>query len=306
MNITIAGIGAVGGYFGGLLAKHFEGNENVSINFIARGEHLKEIQNHGLKILKGENEIIARPALATDKPSEIGISDFVIVATKSYDLESMIEQMRPCIDQHTIILPLLNGVDSRERIKKLLPNNIVLDGCVYIVSRLKQAGIIENIGNIETLYFGLDNVMTDKLVLLERLFKEANVQATLSQNISTILWEKFIFISPTATATSYFDNTIGELIADPSKIETVTALIEEVKQIAKAKQIVIPYDITEKSLNKLSGMPFAATSSMHSDFQKNKPNTELESLTGYVVNEAKRYHLVMPTYESMYAELKSR
>jgi len=305
-KIIVAGIGGVGGYFGGLLAKHFYDKENVEIIFFARGRHLKEIQNNGLKVIKGDSEFIAKPTLATDNPFEIGIADFIIVATKNYDLETIIQQLRSCINQDTIILPLVNGVDSKERIKNILPDNIVLEGCVYIVSRLKQVGVIENNGNIQTLYFGLDNFVNDRLLLLENLFKEANIEASLSKNISTIIWEKFIFISPTATATSYFDKCIGELIADNEKLTTTATLIEEVKQIAKAKQIVISEDITEKTLNKLKALPFETTSSMHSDFQNNKPTNELKSLTGYVVSEGRKYNLETPIYIKTYAELKKK
>lgn len=305
-KIIIAGIGGVGGYFGGLLANHFHLNKNVEINFFARGENLREIKKRGLKVIKGNSEFIAKPTLATDNPTEIGTADFIILATKSYDLDTIVQQLHPCINQDTIILPLLNGVDSRERIKQILPNTIVLDGCVYIVSRLKEVGVIENSGNIQTLYFGLDNFENDRLFLLENLFKEANIEASLSKNISTIIWEKFIFISPTATATSYYDKCIGELIADKEKIETTTSLIEEVKQIAKAKQIYVSDDLTEKTLNKLKALPFATTSSMHSDFQMNKPTNELESLTRYVINEGRKYNLATPTYIKAYEKLKMK
>lgn len=305
-KIIVAGIGGVGGYFGGLLAKHFYDNANVEINFFARGKHLKEIQDNGLKVIKGDNEFVARPTIATDNPTEIGVADFIIIATKSYDLETIIQQLRPCINRDTVILPLLNGVDGKERIKKIFPDNIVLDGCAYIVSRLKHAGVIENSGNIQTLYFGLDNFVNDRLLLLENLLKEANVEASLSNNISTIIWEKFIFISPIATATSCFDKCIGELIADHEKLTTTTSLIEEVKQIAKVKRIVISDDITEKTLNKLKALPFETTTSMHFDFQKNNPNNELKSLTGYVVSEGQKNNLEIPTYIRMHAELNKK
>ncbi len=305
-NIIIAGIGGVGGYFGGMLAKHFYGNDDIAINFVARGEHLAAMQQNGLKVRRGTTEFIAWPALATSNPSEIGIADFIIVTTKSYDLEAMIQQLQPCIGQDTIILPLLNGVDSRERIKKMLPGTLVLDGCAYIVSRLKQAGIVENSGNIQTLYFGLDHFENDRLRLLERLLKEATIEATLSNTISTILWEKFIFISPTATATSCFDKCIGEVVADTAILKTVHSLIEEVKQVAMAKGVIVSEDITEKSLNKLKSMPFEATSSMHSDFKNNTLNTELESLTGYVIHEAQKYHIDTPAYTAAYTELKKK
>lgn len=303
-KIIIAGIGGVGGYFGGMLAKHYYGHKNVEVNFIARGEHLKKIQTEGLKIIKGNDELFCKPTLATNNPSEIGIADFIIICTKSYDLETIIQQLQPCINNNTIILPLLNGVDSKEKIKKILPHNLILDGCVYIVSRLKQSGIIENSGNIQTLYFGLDNYKNEKMLLLEKLFKEANIEATLSEDISKIIWEKFIFISPTATATSYFNQCIGDILCNKGYLEILSYLIEEVKQVAKAKQILLAEDVTEKTLNKLKSLPYETTSSMHSDFKSKKPGTELESLTGFVIAEGRKHLIDTPTYLKAYEALK--
>lgn len=305
-KILIAGIGGVGGYFGGLMAKQFYNNDTVDIYFLARGKHLEEIQTNGLKIVKDNNELICKPDLATDKPSEIGYVDFIILCTKSYDLESTIQKLQICITYETIILPLLNGVDNRERIKKILPNNLVLDGCVYIVSRLTQAGRVENYGKTEKLYFGLDNFENEKLIQLEQLFKLSNIDATLSKNISTIIWEKFIFISPTATATSYYDSTAGAILSPPEKLNTFNKLIEEVSLIAKAKKITINKNIIDKTLNTMKSLPLETTSSMHFDFQNKKPHTELNSLTAYVVNEGKKYNIMTPTYDRLFKELKKK
>lgn len=305
-KIIIAGIGGVGGYFGGLLAKRFRDEEKVEVNFVARGHHLDEIKKNGLKVIKGKNEFIAKPNIITNNPTEIGIADLIIICTKSCDLENIIEQLRPCVHKETIILPLLNGVDNKEKIKTIFPNTIILDGCVYIVSRLKQAGIIENSGNIQTLYFGLDNFTSDKLLLFENIFREANIEVTLSQNISTIIWEKFIFVSPTATATTYYDQCIGNVISDIESFETTMALIEEVKQIATANTIKVSENITEKTLNKLKALPFETTSSMHTDFKNKKSNNELQSLTGYVVSEGQKNNIATPTYSKLYEELKKK
>jgi 2-dehydropantoate 2-reductase len=305
-KLVIAGIGGVGGYFGGLLAKHFYNSEKAEIYFVARGEHLKKVQTAGLKVIKGTDTFVAKPKLATDNPQDIGIADVIIICTKSYDLEATVKQLIPCINKETIILPLLNGVDSRERIKKMLPGNMVLDGCVYIVSRLKQAGVIENQGTIQKLYFGLDGVTNEKLEQLENLFREATIEASASQYISTIIWEKFIFISPTATATSYFDNSIGEILADAEKLNLLKALIEEIKEVAHAKRIPFAEDITEKTLHRLKSLPFETTSSMHTDFLNHKPVTELQSLTGYVLEQGKKNKLSIPAYDKTYAKLKNK
>jgi 2-dehydropantoate 2-reductase len=305
-SITVAGIGGVGGYFGGLLAKHFHQSKEVEINFIARGEHLKEIQSSGLTVVKAGQHFIAKPHRATDNVQEIGHTNYLIICTKSYDLETILHQLEPCINSDTIILPLLNGVDSRERILNIYPNNTVLNGCAYIVARLIELGKVENLGNIQSLYFGIDGLKNEKLEHLEYLFKQAGIEATLTSDISSILWEKYVFISPTATATSYFNNSIGELLADENKLSKIKLLIEEVKQIADAKGIYLASDISDRTLNKLKSLPYEATSSMHSDFRNKKVNTELNALTAFVLNEAEKYNLELPTYKLMYTELINR
>lgn len=305
-KIIIAGIGAVGGYFGGLLAKHFYKSDQVAVSFLARGENLKVIKSTGLKVIKGATEFIARPDFVTDQAAEMGFADFILISTKSYDLEAMIGQLQPCINRDTIILPLLNGVDSKEKIKALLPDNRVLDGCVYIVSRLTKPGVIENKGNIQKLFFGLQHMMDDRLQLLEKLMKEAGVEATLSDNISRVIWEKFIFISSTASTTSYFNVPFGAMMADAEKFDTLKSLIEEIKALAKAKHITVAEDITEKTLNIAKALPYETTSSMHTDLLNHKSVTELESLTGYVVKEAQKYKVPVPEYTRVYKGLKEK
>ena len=54
------GVGGVGGYFGGKLARHYINNKNVDITFFARGKHLKEIQNNGVKIITDQGNFIAK------------------------------------------------------------------------------------------------------------------------------------------------------------------------------------------------------------------------------------------------------
>lgn len=305
-KIIVAGIGGVGGYFGGVLARHFQGSSQVEINFIARGPHLTAIREQGLKVIKGEDVFIARPSLVTDHPAEAGIADFLVICTKSYDLKEVIQQLKPCIDQNTIILPLLNGVDNQARIKKMLPGHIIADGCVYIVSRLKDAGVVENSGNMQALYFGADNAANERLQRLEAICKQAGIDVTLSNHIKQVIWEKYIFVSPLATATSYFNTNIGTLHADPEKSEMLRALVEEVVQVGRALSIPLPEHIAATTIRKMKTLPFGTTSSMHADFQQHKPYNELETLTGFVVAEGQGRHIATPAYSMMYEALKAR
>lgn len=303
-KIIIAGIGGVGGYFGGLLAKGFQNNPTVEINFLARGENLKAIQANGLTLVRGIEQWIVKPKTATDDSTTLGKADVIILCTKNYDLEATVLQLKTCITDSTIIIPLLNGVNSREVIKKCYPNNLVTEGCVYIISRLTAPGKVENTGSTENLFFGLDQKSDERLVHLESLFKQAGIHATLSNNILKIIWEKFIFISATATSTSFYNQGMGAILENPEKKNHLLQLVKEGAQLAKAKQIPVAENIEEITLSKLYAMPASATSSMHADFVNQKPDTELESLTGYMVHESEKLGLQTPVFKEMYQGLK--
>ncbi len=303
-RIIVVGIGGVGGYFGGLLAKEYSNSTEVEIIFIARGEHLKKIKSDGLKIIKGDTEFTVHPFLATDNFAEAGPADYIIICTKNYDLEETIEQLKPCLQNDTIIIPLLNGVDSGQRIKAILPDVTVSEGCAYIVSHIKSPGVIENLGNMQKIFFGLDNTSDERFLMLEKIMQKAGIDATFSKEISTIVWTKFIFISAIASATSYYDKTVGE-VAEKHE-DVLFNLIEEVKQIALTKNIPIDKDITAKVLHRLKNVPFNNTTSMQRDFKSNKPHTELESLTNYVIKTGQALNIPTPTYQKLFEELKNK
>lgn len=303
VKIIIAGIGGVGGYFGGLLAKQFYQSDEVEIYFLARGEHLKQIQKNGLKVIKGDTQFIAKPKLATDNANEIGIVDYIILCTKSYDLEKTVEQLKPCIDENTSLLPLLNGVDSAEKIKTILPNSTVFNGCVYIVALLQEAGVIANVGNIQKLFFGIDNTESNQLTLLSSIFKKATIETTLTKDISSISWEKFYLVGANSTATSFYKNTVGEILANNTKKEFLISLLNEINQIALANGISFEKDMVSVTLEKLNSFPYEATSSMQRDFQKANPQTELETITGYIVRLGKQLNIETPSFKIAYEEL---
>lgn len=303
-RIVIVGIGGVGGYFGGLLSKKYSSANDVEVVFVARGEHLNEIQKKGLTVINGNESFITQPFLATDDYGKIGLADYVIICSKSYDLTQTIEKLKPLINRKTVLLPLLNGVSASDQILETLPHANVLKGCAFIVSKIKSPGIIENSGNIQKLSFGMDGPLSDAVLQLKNLMFDAGIDVTVSDKISTAIWEKFIFISPTATSTSYFDNTIGKVLEE--NLQTVMKLIEEVKNLALAKGVSISGDISDKTLNTMKSMPYEVTSSMHRDYLNQKPQTEVEALTGYIVREAEKLGMATPTYHKLYEGLLKR
>lgn len=302
-RIIIAGIGAVGGFYGGKLAAHYAQSPGADILFLARGENEKAIKKNGLKLETTQGEQLAIPAAISSNPAALGVADLIILCTKSYDLAQSIEQLKPCITPETVLLPLLNGVDTRDRILDLLPENEVWEGCVFIVSRLAKPGLIRETGNISKLLFGNpQGDTTQKLAQAEKLFKQAGIDAHRSEDILKGIWKKYSFISPVATLTAYLDASIGSILYSPDNLELLNSLLKELKAVAEAKGIQLDADIIQQNLKLMASVPENSTSSMHSDYLVGKP-TEVESLTGYVVKLGQKLQVPTPVYAMMYKAL---
>ncbi|MDI6051124.1 2-dehydropantoate 2-reductase [Flavobacterium sp. XS2P24] len=301
-RIGILGLGGVGGYFGGLLAKAYFESDAIEIVFIARGETQKAIVQNGLKIIADTKELIVFPSLVSNNPDEIGKLDYLICATKTYDIETSFESIKNCIIKNTIILPLYNGVDATERIQILFPENTVLQGCVYIVSMIESPGIIKKIGLYEKLFFGSKNAPVSKLNELQSIFENANIESYLVENIEETVWEKFIFISALASATSYLNQNIGGILNYPENKAVYSSLLNEITAVAFAKGLALPNDIVAQTIIKLEKTPKDATSSMHRDLLAGR-NTEVVSLTEYVVKEGLKYGVTTPIYKKILEKL---
>lgn len=295
-RIGILGLGGVGGYFGGLLAKAYAESDKIEIIFIARGETQKVISQSGLKILNDEEEIIAIPSIVSDNPEIIGKLDYLICATKTYDIEESLLAINKCITKNTLILPLYNGVDASERISTLFPDSEVLQGCVYIVSMIDSPGVIKKTGPYEKLIFGSRTASIYKLNALQAIFKKAAIDSQLVDSIEETVWEKFIFISALASATSFLDQNIGEIMENESSRKFYVSLLDEITMIAAIKGLELPKDIIMQTILKLEKMPHTATSSMHRDVLAGR-KFELASLTEFVVNEGVKYEMETPNYQ---------
>ncbi|WP_075558148.1 ketopantoate reductase family protein [Parabacteroides timonensis] len=299
-KIAISGIGAVGGYYGGSLAAYYENSDEVDVFFIARGENLKAIRENGLQIKKSYRRITARPTLATDNPAEIGPVDYLLCCTKSYDLEDNIRHLSPVIGPDTVVVPLLNGADITERIQQLLPDNPVWKGCVYIGARLVAPGQVEKFTLKDRLFFGDNEGDRAKQEEFRSLLHRARILVTNPADIDVEIWKKFFMISTAATITSYFNEPINDVIEKHN--DFFITLGYELKSIAEAKGIELPDDIVFTSIQSQKMMPNGSTTSMHSDFRRGG-STEIETLTGYVVREAEKAGLRVPTYQFMYKGL---
>lgn len=301
-HIVISGLGGVGGYYGAMLNEYVQKEgKGREVHFIARGESLKLIRERGLHLTTPTRELYTHPTSVVEKPNELEHADIIIIATKSYDLEENINQLKPIIKEGTILLPLLNGANISKQISAIIPEATVWEGCTYISARKPRAGEVLLENDRESLFFGsLDKERSNTEREFLNLCIEAGINAYNPDNIAEVIRKKFIMISATATGTSYFDTCVGEALSKHP--EEMRALIEEVCHLSIAEGFDLGEDIVESSIKRQHIMPAESTSSMHVDFM-NGARTELENLTGYVVRRCKELSIPCPTYQKMYEVL---
>ena len=304
-KIVIVGTGGVGGFIGGKLASYYLGSPFVEVDFLSRGEALKRIIRSGLQVDAQQGSFTAFPNMATNRAESIGEADFLLLCTKAYDVDQVIEQIRPMVGPRTVILPFLNGVDSTEKLRRAWPDRAVWDGCVYIVAYMVEPGHIVERTNGYRYFFGSRDDKDARLSELERLFSDASIQATHQADIERRVWDKLAFISTVATATSYTDKTYGEVLSDALMRADFDGLLSEFCAVAQARGVQLSEGIGQKIVAQMERIPADTTTSMQRDFRAGRP-TELESLTGYVVREAHRLGVATPIYDRMYAALLER
>ena len=303
MRIGIIGIGGVGGYFGGKLAIEYEGSDQHEIIFIARGEHLKAIQEKGLQLLTQEGDYVARPALATDNPTEAGVFDLVFFCTKSYSLENSAREFSSCIDKNTVVIPLLNGVNSAERLRAVLPQATIISGSVYIISHIEKPGVIHQEDGACILTFGTDDESAKKYQYILDILLQAKINAILTDKISEVLWTKYLLMCPLASLMSATNKTYGAIWADSSLRKKARDMMLEVVAVAKARHVFLPENVVDKLMEMVAGFGHNSKTSMQLDREKGR-ETEIDALTAYLCKAGKETRIPTPLHDEIYFQLK--
>jgi 2-dehydropantoate 2-reductase len=304
MRIGMVGIGGVGGYFGGKLAKVFEKSSEHEIIFIARGEHLKAIQKNGLQLFTREGDYIARPKIATESPAEAGILDLAFFCTKSYSLENTAREFTACFNKNTVVIPLLNGVNSAERLRAILPHTSVISGSVYIISHIEKPGVINQEGGACRLTLGADDSESAKKYsyILDVLL-QAKINAVLTDKISEVLWTKYLLMCPIGSLTSATGKTYGGIWEDLVLRKKARNMMLEIVAVAKAHHVKLTEEAVDKAMEMVAGFGYNSKTSMQLD-RENGRQTEIDALTAYLCKAGKESGIPTPLHDEIYGQLK--
>ena len=296
-RVVVVGAGAVGGFFGGLLARAGE-----DVTFIARGTTLEALRTQGLLIRSRElGEFTVRPA-ATDDAASLGRADLVLFCVKTYDFDAAAERVRPLIGPDTTVLPLLNGIDATERLERVLGHDGVLVGVTYVRANRSAPSTVEHVASRQIIVGEPRGGQSERAEAVADLLRGAEIAAEAHADALVPMWVKFVAICGMAL-TALCRLPVGPILADPESRALMLDTFGEVAAVGRARGVSVPADVIERVLTVLAGYPPSARSSTADDLETGQ-RLELESLNGTVVRLGHELGVPTPVNRVIYAALK--
>ena len=298
MRIAIMGAGGVGGYFGARLQQ--AGHE---VAFIARGRHLEALQRKGLALKSplGDAQLAVK---AVEDPAQAGTADVVLFAVKLWDTEGAGERIRPLLAAGGVAIPFQNGVESIERLGKILGAGSVMGGSAYIATRIAEPGVIAHTGNFARIIFG--TVQPSQRPMAERFLAaclEAGIEANLADDIVRVNWEKFVFLVGISGACSVARKAIDVVRADPDLRWLLECAMRETWQLGRKRGVALPDDFVDKQMAQADSFPAGMRPSPLHDLEAGG-RLEAPWLCGAVARMAREAGLDAPVNRAIYAALK--
>jgi 2-dehydropantoate 2-reductase len=295
-RVAVVGAGAVGGYFGGLLAR-----AGAPVTMIGRPAFVDAIKKNGLFLdtLQFQEKVYVE---ASSKIDAVRGAEIVLFCVKTTDNAGTARAIAPLLSKGALVLSMQNGVDNVEQIRAAAPID-ALPSVVYVAASVPEPGRVKHAGRGD-LVVGPPNEKTERIAAL---FSRANVPCRISENIKGELWTKLIWNCALNAVSALGHAKYGQIAASSDAWKVVETAVYEVLAVARAANIHPPGLEDPKAalagaLNIATQMA-EALSSTAQDMNRGKA-TEIESLNGYVSRRGAELGVPTPVNHALYALVK--
>lgn len=303
MKIGVMGAGAVGGYFGGLLAK-----SGVDVRFLVRPARAAQLKKEGFAVRSVHGDFSIDPVVTTSI-ADMEDVDVLLLAVKNYHLSDALPDLIALTQKGVVLLPLLNGVKHMDLLKSVIDPGHLLGGSCYIEVTLDGRGHIVQTSDIRDLVFGplkealsVRKDLPDLLMRLQDVFTNAGLPGLLHQEIMREMWKKYVFLCAFSGVTASTRAPIGVTASTPATRRLYQGLVEELLAVAKARDIGLAEHMADVMMKRLEQIDPAMTSSLHRDLEKGLP-LEIDSLQGALIEMASESGISTPWHQGVYAVL---
>ncbi|HEY2383365.1 MAG TPA: 2-dehydropantoate 2-reductase [Terriglobia bacterium] len=292
-RVAFVGAGAVGCYFGGMLAR-----AGVSVTLIGRANHIEAIRRDGLFLERADfQEYI--PVAASTEIDAIREAGIVFLCVKTTDTETAAAAMASHLAAGALVVSFQNGVDNVERMQRAA-GIAALPAVVYVACAMSGPGRLKHNGRGDIVIGG----PSSDSERIARLFESARIPCRISRNIDRELWTKLVMNCAYNAISALTHARYRFLTADPAMRDVMKELIREVVAVGIAAGVVLPaVEELAAAAFKLGETMATATSSTEQDITRGRL-TEIDSLNGYVARRGKELGISTPVNSTVYALVK--
>ena len=295
-KIAVVGAGAVGGYFGGMLAR-----AGAPVTFIARPAVVEAVRKNGLFLDAVQFQERVKVEASAEMEAVRG-AELVLFCVKTVDTATTAREMAPFLSTGAVVLSLQNGVDNAEQIRAASGIE-ALPAAVYVAASVPAPGHIKHVGRGD-LVLGPDNEKTRRVAAI---FGRAQVPCRISDNLTGELWTKLVWNCALNALSALGHATYGEIIASADARRLVETTVYEVLAVAKAAGIQ-PAGLEDPKAAlagafKVAEQMSATRSSTAQDMARGK-RTEIDSLNGYIARRAAELGVAAPVNHALFTLVK--
>jgi len=295
-KVAVVGAGAVGGYFGGMLAR-----AGVPVTLIARPAFVDAVNLSGLFLDSIHFQETVRPQASADLSAVRG-ADLVLFCVKTTDTTATAKQLAAFLASNAVVVSLQNGVNNAEEIRAASGID-ALSAVVYVAASVPVPGRIRHLGRGDLVLSTKD----PRAAKIAELFNCAKVPCRLSDNIEGELWTKLIWNCALNAISGLGNVTYGEIVASADAKEVVEAVVYETLAVARAKGIHPPGLEDPRAAVagsfKIAEQMSGTRSSTAQDMARSK-RTEIDALNGYVARLGKQLGVPVPVNHTLYTLVK--
>lgn len=300
-RVAVMGAGAVGTYFGALLAR-----AGVSVHLIGRAPHVSAVAHSGLRVESVRGDWTQRIAGGTDAAAA-SQSELVLVCVKSLDTEAAARELAPHLRPDAVVLSLQNGVDNAERLARLLPVP-VLPALVYVAAALPAPGHLLHTGRGDLVIGvprGETRVSPEQVARLAAMFESADVPCRVSEDIERELWTKLVINCAYNAISALGQSDYGRMVASPAVVALMHAATLEAVAVARASGVCLDEDALIASVDALAPAMPRQTSSTAQDIARGRVS-EIDVLNGYVVRRGEAQGVAVPVNRTLWTLVRLR
>jgi 2-dehydropantoate 2-reductase len=291
-KISVVGAGAVGGYFGGMLAR-----AGAPVVFIGRPAFVDAVKRDGLLLdtvqFQEKVKVVASTELSAARDAEI-----VLFCVKTTDTARTARELAPLLAKQALVVSMQNGVDNAEQIHAASGLH-ALAAAVYVAASVPSPGTVKHVGRGD-LVVGPKSAATERVA---SVFEGAGVPCRISDHLATELWTKLVWNCGLNAISALGKARYGDIIANEDARQLVEGAVFEVIFVAKAAGVHLPLFEDPKAAMvggyKVAESMAATRSSTAQDMMRGK-KTEIDSLNGFIARQGRELGVPTPINHALF------